>query len=67
MPRRSTRERRSVITNDYILYLQEHEFGIGLEDGPTSLNEAKLFIHSTELSNVMKNELKSMKDNDVGI
>jgi len=25
VPMRSTRERRSVITNDYIVYLQEHE------------------------------------------
>ena len=25
-PRRLTRERRSTITNDYIIYLQEHEF-----------------------------------------
>jgi len=40
MPRRSIRERRSAIANDYIVYLQEHEFDIGLEDDPTSLNEA---------------------------
>ena len=25
--RRSTRERRSTISNDYVIYLQEHEFG----------------------------------------
>ena len=42
--RRSTRERRSAIANDNIVYLQEHEFDIGLEDDPTSLNEAKLSI-----------------------
>jgi len=29
------------------------------------LNEVKLSIHSTKWSNVMKAELKSMKDNDV--
>jgi len=44
MPRRSTGERRSVITNDYIVYLQEHEFDIGQEDDPTSLNEPKLSV-----------------------
>ena len=33
--RRSTRERRSVIANDYIVYLQEHEFDIRLADDPT--------------------------------
>jgi len=65
VPRRSIRERRSAITNDNIVYLQEYEFDIGLEDDLTSLSEAKLSIHSTKWSNVMKGELKSMKDNDV--
>jgi len=46
-PRISTRERRSAITNDYIVHLQELEFDIGLEDDPTSLNEVKLSVHST--------------------
>ena len=31
--RRSTKK-RSVIANDYIVYLQEHEFDIGLGDDP---------------------------------
>jgi len=65
VPRRSIRERRSAIANDYIVYLQEHEFDIGLEDDHTFLNEAKLSIHSTKWSNTIKNELKSMKDNNV--
>jgi len=65
VPRRSTKERRPVIANDYIVYLQEHEFDIRLEDDSTSLNEAKLCIHSTKWSNAMKDELKSMKNNDV--
>ena len=65
VPRRSTRERRSVITNDYIVYLQRHEFDMRLEDDSTSLNEVKLGIHSTKWSNAMKDKLKSMKDNDV--
>ena len=58
-------ERRSAIANDYIVYLQQHDFNIGLEDDPTSLNETKLSIHSTKWSNAMKDELKSIKDNDV--
>jgi len=65
VPRRSTKERRSVIANDYIVYLQEHEFDIRLEDDPTSLNEAKSNIHFTKWSNVMKDELKFMKGNDI--
>ena len=50
VPRRSIRERRSAIANDYIFYLQKYEFEIGLEDEPISLNEAKLSIHSTKWS-----------------
>ena len=65
MLRSSTRERRSVIASGYIVYLQEHEFDIRPEDDPTSLNETKLNIHSTKWSNTMKDELKSIKDNDV--
>ena len=34
VPRRSNRERRSAVTNDYIVYLQEHEFDIGLRMTP---------------------------------
>ena len=48
VPKRSTRERKPAIANDYIVYLQVHEFDIGLEDDPTSLNEARLSIHSTK-------------------
>ena len=31
VPRRSTKERRSAIASDYIVYLQEHELDTGLE------------------------------------
>ena len=65
MPRILTKKRRSAIANHYIVYLQRHEFDIGLDDDPTFLNETKLLIHSTKCSNVMKDELKSMKNNDV--
>ncbi|KAL6335699.1 hypothetical protein AAG906_032893 [Vitis piasezkii] len=37
--RRSTRERRSIILDDYVVYLQEHEFDMGLEDDPISVIE----------------------------
>ncbi|RVW25234.1 Retrovirus-related Pol polyprotein from transposon TNT 1-94 [Vitis vinifera] len=37
--RRSTRERRSTISDDYVVYLQEHEFDMGLEDDPISVIE----------------------------
>ena len=44
----SNRERKSATAHDYIAFLQEHEFDIGLEDDHTSLNEAKLNIYSTQ-------------------
>ena len=33
--------RRSAISDDYIVYLQEDEFDMGLEDDPISFNQAK--------------------------
>ncbi|RVW88542.1 Retrovirus-related Pol polyprotein from transposon TNT 1-94 [Vitis vinifera] len=39
--RRSTRERRSTISDDYVVYLQEHEFDMGLEDDPISISQVK--------------------------
>nr|KYP40967.1 hypothetical protein KK1_037682 [Cajanus cajan] len=39
--RKSTRERRSAIPDDYIVFLQEHEAGIGLmEDDPINFHQA---------------------------
>jgi hypothetical protein len=36
--RRSTRERRNAISNDYVVFLQENEFNIGMmEDDPLTL------------------------------
>lgn len=38
--RRSMRERRNVISNDYIVFLQEHEDDIGLmEDDPINVRQ----------------------------
>ena len=39
--RRSTRERRSALLDDYIVLLQEHEFDIGVvEDDPINFRQA---------------------------
>ncbi|KAJ9543780.1 hypothetical protein OSB04_023487 [Centaurea solstitialis] len=52
--RRSTRERRNAIPDDYIVFLQEHEAQIGIrEDDLINLKES------------LSNELKPMKNNDV--
>ena len=63
--RRSNRERRSAITDDFIVYLQEHEFDIGLEDDPISFSQAKKSVNSLKWMDAMLDELKSMSDNGV--
>ena len=56
--RRSIRERRSAISNDYIIFLQEHEDGVGLtEDDPINFSQNWI--------DTMKDEMKSMNDNEV--
>ncbi|KAL8151535.1 hypothetical protein V2J09_021343 [Rumex salicifolius] len=38
--RRFTRERRSAIPNDYVVYLQESEFDLGINNDPVSFSQA---------------------------
>ena len=64
--RRSTRERRSAVPDDYIVFLQEHEFDIGaVEDDPINFHQALESSKSREWIDAMNEEIKSMKDNDV--
>ena len=64
--RRSTREKRSAISDDYIVFLQEHEDGIGLtEDDPINFCQAMRSSNSQKWINAMNDEMKSMTDNDV--
>ena len=63
--RGSTKERRTTILDYYIVYLQEHEFGMGLEDDPISFSQAKQSVNSQKWIKAMKDEMKSMEDNDV--
>ena len=64
--RRSTRERRSAVLDDYIVFLQEHEFDIGaVEDDPINFRQALESSKSQEWIDAMNEEIKSMKDNDV--
>jgi hypothetical protein len=45
--RRSTREKRNIISNDYIIFLQENEFNIGMmEDDPVTLRQALESVNS---------------------
>lgn len=63
--RRFIGERRRAISDDYVVYLQEHEFDIGLEDDPTSVKQAKQSPNASKWIDAMNEEMKSMYDNDV--
>jgi Reverse transcriptase (RNA-dependent DNA polymerase) len=64
--RRSTRERRRAISNDYIVFLQENKFNIGMmEDDPVTLHQALESMNSHKWSKTMDKEIKSMYDNKV--
>ena len=64
--RRSTRERRSAILDDYIVFLQEHEDGVSLvEDDPINFRQALQSSNSQKWINAMEDEMKSMKDNNI--
>ena len=62
--RRSTRERRSAIPNDYILFHQEYEVDVNLiEDDPINLQQALQSSNSHKWIDAMKDKMKSMEDN----
>ena len=64
--RRSTREKRSAISSDYVVYLQEHEFDVGmLENDPINFQQAMQNSNSHKWIDAMNEEIKSMADNDV--
>ena len=64
--RRSTRERRSAIPDDYIVFLQEHEFDIGVvEDDPINFHQVEQSSNFQKWIDAMKDEMKSIKDNNI--
>jgi hypothetical protein len=63
--RRSQRERRSAISDEYVVYLQESDFDIGSSTDPILLSQALESVDSTKWMNTMKDELKSMNQNEV--
>jgi hypothetical protein len=63
--RRSQRERRSAISDEYVIYLQESDFDIGLSKDLISFSQALESVDSTKWMNAMKDELKSMDQNEV--
>ena len=63
--RRSQRERRPAITDDYVVYLQESDFDIGIRKDPVSFSQAMESDDSSKWMEAMNEELKSMAHNDV--
>ncbi|KAK4404157.1 Retrovirus-related Pol polyprotein from transposon TNT 1-94 [Sesamum angolense] len=64
--RRSTRERRSALPDDYIVFLQEHEIDIGMmKDDPINFHQAMECSNSQKWIDAMNEKIKSMKDKDV--
>jgi len=64
--RRSTRERRSVIPDDYVVFLQEHEENNGMmEDDPINFHQAMQDSNLEKWIEVMNEEYKSLQDNKV--
>lgn len=58
---RSNWEKRLVILYDYVVYLQKHEFDIGLEDDLLYFNQAKQIVNAQKWTDAMK----AIKDNDI--
>ena len=63
--RRSQRERRPAITDDYVVYLQESDFDIGIRKDPVSFSQAMEGDDSSKWMEAMNEELKSMAHNGV--
>ncbi|KAG7564986.1 Integrase catalytic core [Arabidopsis suecica] len=63
--RRSGRERRSAISNDYVVYAIESECDISLDEDPITFRKAMESDNSEKWSIAAKEEIKSMGDNDV--
>ncbi|KAL4271452.1 hypothetical protein GQ457_13G004180 [Hibiscus cannabinus] len=63
--RRSTRERKSAISSDYVVYLQESDYNVGAENDPESFSQDMSCNESKLWYDAMKDEMNSMKNNEV--
>ena len=63
--RRSTRVKRSAISSDYMVYLQESDYNIGAENDPETFAQAMSCEKSRLWYNAMMDEMDSMNNNDV--
>ena len=63
--RRSIRPKRSAILDDYVVYLQESEYNVRAENDPKFFSQAMSCKESELWYNAMKEEMNSMKSNEV--
>ncbi|WVZ23331.1 hypothetical protein V8G54_001875, partial [Vigna mungo] len=63
--RRSVRQKRPAISNDYVVYSVEHEYDLSIDEDPVSFRQAMESNNSENWLSAMKEELKSMDDNKV--
>ena len=63
--RKSTRERRSAIPSNYVVYLQESDYNIGAENDPETFLQAMSSRESNFWYDAMKDEMNSMASNGV--
>ena len=63
--RRSQRERKSTIFDDYMVQLHEFDFDIRTSKDPVSFSQAIKSIDSIKWMDAMKDEMKSMDQNNV--
>ena len=65
IPLRRSERRRPAISNDYIFYLQEHEYDVGNVSDPTIYKEVIVSPQSNFWIDVMKDEMTFMSQNKV--
>jgi Reverse transcriptase (RNA-dependent DNA polymerase) len=63
--RKSQRERKFVISDDYIVYLTEEGCDLGHCDDPVSFKQTIMSRNSSQWLEAMNDEMKSMKINEV--
>nr|XP_016432663.1 PREDICTED: uncharacterized protein LOC107759292 [Nicotiana tabacum] len=63
--RKSQRVRKSAISDDYVVYLQESDFDIALNKDPVSFSQAIESNESEKWIDAMKEDLKSMEYNKI--
>jgi hypothetical protein len=63
--RRSSKERRSAISDEYLAYLVESNFDVGLKNDPIMFSQVMSEENSKVWYNVMKEDMKSIAKNQV--